>query len=404
MAGSERQDAIRRERFIRDHEEARRPVAMLASSAAFLVLASIPVIPGLRDSAPAPLAATATWAILAVASAWIAFLIARRSGVGSRAYRYIDDLDTVIFAFGPAVLVGVGGRATSIWWLVYFAAAVFTASAAGRRRFNGGLILSGALLAVLLLAARAGASQAFAAIPIGGMGIIAWWVVASSTERQVGLQAERDALQERVRALEAERARRHLARELHDGVGSALALAALYGDVIERGETSAAELVRLAAGLRDSAKDGLHDLRSTLDTIDPSSHRVSALGDAMRQLAHRFRDAAGVEIVMAIPADTATERLDAATRLTLLRVFQEATQNAVRHGAAKRIEVSLATSGGGLLLSLADDGRGIDPGTREGRGMSGMRRRAAELGGSFAIERNAMGRGTVVRFQLPTPA
>jgi hypothetical protein len=141
MAGSGRQDTIRRERFIRDHEEVRRPTATLASSAVFLALASVPLVPGLRDSAQAPFAATATWGILAVASEWLAFLIARSSGVGSRAYRIIDDVETVIFACGPAVLVGVGGRATSIWWLVYFAAAVFTASAAGRRHFNGWLIL-----------------------------------------------------------------------------------------------------------------------------------------------------------------------------------------------------------------------------------------------------------------------
>jgi signal transduction histidine kinase len=89
----------------------------------------------------------------------------------------------------------------------------------------------------------------------------------------------------------------------------------------------------------------------------------------------------------------------------VLRIAQEAVSNALRHARASRVTVTAGTGpGGGLRLTVADDGRGFDPDARGLRarrlGLTSMHERAASLGGSLAV-RSAPGRGTTVELGLP---
>ena len=86
----------------------------------------------------------------------------------------------------------------------------------------------------------------------------------------------------------------------------------------------------------------------------------------------------------------------------LFRIAQEAVRNAVRHGGAKRIEVSLHTQNHCLTLMVQDDGSGLPPVSQrgEGLGLRIMAHRAQMIGATFAIER-LPARGTMVRCLLP---
>jgi signal transduction histidine kinase len=85
----------------------------------------------------------------------------------------------------------------------------------------------------------------------------------------------------------------------------------------------------------------------------------------------------------------------------VVRVFQEALQNAVKHGAAKSICARLRVDGGALQLEIVDDGSGFSmEQIVVGRGLPGMRARAAELGGRCEID-GTPGGGARVRLVLP---
>jgi len=88
----------------------------------------------------------------------------------------------------------------------------------------------------------------------------------------------------------------------------------------------------------------------------------------------------------------------------VLRVAQEALQNAVRHSGAGHIAVRLARDDGRLVLEVADDGAGFDPADPELRsrrlGLTSMEERARRLGGRLEI-RSAPGAGTRVRLESP---
>jgi signal transduction histidine kinase len=81
------------------------------------------------------------------------------------------------------------------------------------------------------------------------------------------------------------------------------------------------------------------------------------------------------------------------------RIVLEALTNVVRHAQARSCAVHLMLSDA-LDVQIRDDGVGLPPGWRAGVGLTSMRERAAELGGTYQIE-SMPGEGTCIRAHLP---
>ncbi|HEU5426637.1 MAG TPA: GAF domain-containing sensor histidine kinase [Actinocrinis sp.] len=84
----------------------------------------------------------------------------------------------------------------------------------------------------------------------------------------------------------------------------------------------------------------------------------------------------------------------------LIAVLREALSNVARHAGASRVEVDLAADGVSVALTVADDGVGIAPGGRRS-GLTNLRERAQQLGGSFSVDQGANG-GTVLTWKVPS--
>lgn len=82
---------------------------------------------------------------------------------------------------------------------------------------------------------------------------------------------------------------------------------------------------------------------------------------------------------------------DEATALTLFRILQEGTKNALRHARADRVDIRLWTDPAHWRMVLADDGVGMAPDRREGTGLTGMRERITLLGGTLRLEAGSPG-------------
>jgi signal transduction histidine kinase len=129
----------------------------------------------------------------------------------------------------------------------------------------------------------------------------------------------------------------------------------------------------------------------------PLSDSVVSLAQALTA-----RDRIRLELDVEDAVDARADERD-----DLLRVLSEAVANAVRHGHASTIKVSLARRPGvGLSMSIADDGRGFDPranhGSRGATGLDGMRARIDRHMGSLRVS-SEPGGGTVVEVVLDQP-
>ena len=183
--------------------------------------------------------------------------------------------------------------------------------------------------------------------------------------------------------------RMRISRDLHDTLGHRLTALALALEVAShQTDGPARDQVGQA---RSIAKELLSDVRRTVGAL---REPPQALTPALEELAATLP---GLEVQLSVQE---TVPADPERSLAVIRCVQELATNALRHGNATRLTVSVVNDEEGLRVSAADDGRGT-PTVRLGNGLTGMRERFDELGGSVAF---ASGPGAGFRLDARVPA
>ena len=228
------------------------------------------------------------------------------------------------------------------------------------------------------------------------------WFLALSAMALVGIVAV--VYRARVaRLLELERVRTRIATDLHDDVGASLSQIAVLSQYASRqasrGDDEARGSLARITELSGSVVDAMSDV---VWSINPARDRMSDLVHRMRRFANDLFSETDVDLDLDLPADDADEPLSPEVRRQVFLVFKEALHNAARHAQASSVRVSFRRERDGLLLLVADDGKGIAPqaSPASGLGLANMRRRAAGIGGTLEVSAGAGG-GTEVRLRIP---
>jgi signal transduction histidine kinase len=211
------------------------------------------------------------------------------------------------------------------------------------------------------------------------------------------LGAVRTAQERQVLAREEERKR--LRRDLHDGLGPALAALTLHVDAL-RNRLDApevdAELLRLRSGIQGTVSD----VRRIVEGLRPPALDELGLAGAIEQLADRLT--AGTDLLVDVRVADPLG-LAAAVEVAAYRIAQAALTNVVRHSGAHRACVGLHADDRELVLEVSDDGSGTPAPRDGGVGLASMRERAEELGGHVEVT-GRPGEGTRVVARLPVDA
>ncbi len=200
-----------------------------------------------------------------------------------------------------------------------------------------------------------------------------------------------------VTALEDER--RRLRRDLHDGLGPALASQGLKLAAAQQHlHTNPAAASDLIESVLAQNADTVADVRRLVYGLRPPALDERGLADALRDhVAAASANGLRVE-VGDLPANAPP--LPAAVEVAAYRIASEALTNIIRHARAHRASVQFALEGAALRLAIEDDGRGLPAALRPGVGLRSMRERAEELGGTLTLEPGPGG-GTRVAATLP---
>ncbi len=198
--------------------------------------------------------------------------------------------------------------------------------------------------------------------------------------------------QQLVTAREEERLR--LRRDLHDGLGPALASVAWQAESArELVHADPAEAAQLLESTIEQTQSALSDIRRLVYGLRPPALDELGLVGALEHAVRPQQMDVNIEAPPSLPP------LPAAVEVAAYRIVQEALKNAMEHGRAEHCVVSLALDGN-LCLTIRDDGQGLPEVVTPGVGLVSMRERAEELGGAFVIFSRQVG-GTQVEVRLP---
>jgi two-component system NarL family sensor kinase len=207
--------------------------------------------------------------------------------------------------------------------------------------------------------------------------------------------------------------RRRLAGELHDGAGQILA--ALNMNLETLHEATKDQLsANMSRRLEDSinlAKQVIRETRTLSYLLHPPLLDEAGLLDALHWFVGGFIDRSGIQTTLEVGCDF--PRLPRDLETAIFRIIQEALTNIHRHSESRTASIHLAVSGEEILLTVSDEGKGInsalepaEQNSNSGRkrklgvGIAGMRERVLQIGGRFEI--GAGNPGTILKAAFPS--
>jgi signal transduction histidine kinase len=287
----------------------------------------------------------------------------------------------VVLSFAVAlVLTASGGQRILAWTVVGLGAVALTL----------GAVLSGD---------EAGLLRAFAGVT--------WLAILVLFGEGIRLRRERVAERRRQNEAAEQAARDEyrlgLARDIHDVVAHSLSLINVRASVaLHLGEKDPAQFRPALETIKAASKESLAEVRQLLGVLRedvplsptqwPTISRIPVLADNARR--------AGSDVRLDI--DPGAEEAPLRVQEAAYRIVQEALTNVVRHSGAVTAAVVIRSGERELAVTIDDDGAGA-AGVPEGNGITGMRERAAALGGRLELG-SVAGKGWRVRAVFPLPA
>jgi PAS domain S-box-containing protein len=245
-----------------------------------------------------------------------------------------------------------------------------------------------------------------------GFLVRAWGTQRDETERkraEIELKESRQQLRDLAAHLQTirEKEQARISRDLHDVLGQGLT--SLKIDVAwlkkrlpeandEAVRTAMAERLEETTSLLEQTLRSVKTLSSELRPIVLDSFGLSA---AVEWLCQEFERRTGISTTCSLPDEEVVLDLDRAT--AVYRILQESLTNIARHAHARQVAVSLELTGGQVILTVKDHGRGItidEQYARKSLGLLGMRERALMFEGDVTVV-GETGKGTTVTARIP---
>ena len=241
-----------------------------------------------------------------------------------------------------------------------------------------------------------------------------WWFLTATAVSLLGtiitvvhylstqkLQRQLEGLRQQE-AVEKERAR--IARDIHDQLGASLTQVSLLGELVESDKDSPEEVEAHARQITQTARETTQVLDEIVWTVNPSNDTLDSLITYVCKNAQEYLAVAGVRYRLDVPARLPGATISPEVRHNVFLASKEAITNIVRHAQASAVSIRLRLEPSTFILEIEDNGCGLaklDGTTGQSRnGLRNMRKRMADIGGSFSIG-PVPETGTLVRMIVP---
>lgn len=214
---------------------------------------------------------------------------------------------------------------------------------------------------------------------------------------------ERVVEQEKSVATMAERA--NLARELHDNLCQVLGYVNVQSQSLRMlaADGRMSETVAGLQRLTDAAGQAYDDVREYIQDVQMTKQVERGFVSALQDYIAQLRLTQNMEVELATAAPVEQQLPQGAQALQLLRIVQEAVNNACKHAAVDRLWIEIVAEKNAVRITVRDAGKGFSQDenvAKQGFGLTTMRERAAKIGAELDV-RSCLGQGTSVSMRIP---
>ena len=214
-----------------------------------------------------------------------------------------------------------------------------------------------------------------------------------------------------------ERERMRIAKDMHDEIGSKLTKISFMSERA-KGELQGQESVaRKLSAIAHTSRDLLQTLDEIVWAVNPHNDTLEHLANYLGQYATEYLQNTSVDCELHIPGGLPDQPFSAETRHNIFLAFEEALNNALKHGQASLVRIDMMFEPSLFQIKIVDNGCGFNsrtptktptsnepaPGSRGGNGLRNMSQRLADTGGKCTIT-SEPGKGTTVCFNVPLSA
>jgi signal transduction histidine kinase len=216
-------------------------------------------------------------------------------------------------------------------------------------------------------------------------------VLVYAVQVSVELQHSREKM-----VIAREEERRRVRDELHDVIGSRLAVMPILFDLVATAERGEAQ--HLLEVLKEQIQTVVLEIQRFIRQLRPMTLDQVGLYGAIEQLINELNTVSPLRVTLQAPSALPT--LSEAVESAAFRIVNEALTNVVRHSGADECTVRLEVRGDEIRIEVRDNGKGFSADAPTGVGLNSMHERAVEVGGAFALE-SSPGAGTRLEARLP---
>jgi signal transduction histidine kinase len=202
-----------------------------------------------------------------------------------------------------------------------------------------------------------------------------------------------------VERRDAERSLQKVLMDIHDGIGGITTNISLLSEIARK--AGPAEAQKAVATIASLAREGMGEIRSLMYSLDREDMTWHSLSVEIRNQGRKMVEPHAIAFEMTAEITEVGPEPGSLLCLSLFRIYRESLMNIIKHAKAKKVSVIFRLSRERLTLAVCDDGVGISEPpslSSKGRGISSMKTRASEIGGTVMI---TSGRGTCVTLDVP---
>ncbi|HSQ77999.1 MAG TPA: PAS domain S-box protein [Nitrospirota bacterium] len=187
--------------------------------------------------------------------------------------------------------------------------------------------------------------------------------------------------------------------DLHDGIGGITTNISILSELAQKA-TDGETVTKMLSTISKLSREGISEIRSFMHSLDSKELNWRTLAVELRNQGTNMVEPHKIKFAIETSVEDMQEQPGSLVWVNMFKIYKEALTNVIKHSKANSVNVAFRVGRNGVFLVIEDNGVGVRGGRIGGRGLSNMKTRAGEIGGTIIVVAD---RGTRVNFELPLP-